>query len=49
MNPLFTSNDNLHLSQNSSCINKGNPAPEYNDADGTRNDQGAFGGPLGDW
>ena len=49
MNPLFISNDNLHLSSDSPCINEGNPAPEYNDVDGTRNDQGAFGGPLGDW
>jgi len=49
INPLFVSNDNLHLSPDSPCINKGNPAPEYNDVDGTRNDQGAFGGPLGDW
>jgi hypothetical protein len=49
MNPMFISNDNLHLSSDSPCINKGNPAPEYSDVDGTRNDQGAFGGPLGDW
>jgi hypothetical protein len=49
MNPMFISNDNLHLSLDSPCINEGNPAPEYNDIDGTRNDQGAFGGPLGDW
>jgi parallel beta-helix repeat protein len=49
MNPMFISNDNLHLSSGSPCINKGNPAPEYNDVDGSRNDQGAFGGPLGDW
>jgi len=49
MNPMFISNDNLHLSSDSPCLNKGNSAPEYNDVDGTRNDQGAFGGPLGDW
>jgi len=49
MNPLFISNDNLNLSSDSPCINNGNPAPEYNDVNGTRNDQGAFGGPLGDW
>ena len=49
MDPLFISNDNLHLSSDSPCINEGNPAPEYYDVDGTRNDQGAFGGPLGDW
>ena len=49
MNLLFISNDDLHLSSDSPCINNGNPAPEYNDVTGTRNDQGAFGGPLGDW
>jgi len=49
MNPLFISNDDLHLSSDSPCQNKGNPAAEYNDVNGTRNDQGAFGGPLGDW
>ena len=49
MNPMFNSSDDLHLSTGSPCINKGNPASEYNDVNGTRNDQGAFGGPLGDW
>ena len=49
MNPLFVSSDNLHLSEQSPCINEGNPNPQYNDNNGTRNDQGAFGGPGGDW
>ena len=49
MDPMFISIDNLHLSSNSPCIDSGNPDPAYNDFDGTRNDQGAFGGPLGDW
>ena len=49
MNPMFISNDNLHLSSESPSINEGNPASEYNDVNGTRNDQGAFGGPFGDW
>ncbi len=49
MNPLFISNDNLHLSSDSPCINNGNPSSEYNDVNGTINDQGAYGGPLGDW
>ncbi len=49
MNPMFNSSDDLHLSTGSPCINKGNPALEYNDVNGTRNDQGAFGGPFGDW
>lgn len=30
---------------NSPCINAGNPAPFYNDPDGSRNDMGAYGGP----
>ncbi len=25
------------------------PAPEFSDSDGSRNDQGAYGGPGGDW
>ncbi|MFO7447396.1 MAG: right-handed parallel beta-helix repeat-containing protein [Ignavibacteriaceae bacterium] len=47
--PGFISEDDLHLHTNSPCRNAGNPAPEYNDSDGTQNDQGAYGGPLGDW
>lgn len=35
------------LSVASPCINAGDPNPLYNDIDGTRNDQGAFGGPSG--
>ena len=49
MNPMFISNENLHLSSESPCINNGNPDSLYNDYDGTQNDQGAFGGPGGDW
>jgi hypothetical protein len=33
------------LSRYSPCINKGNPAKEFNDADGSRNDIGMYGGP----
>jgi len=46
--PLFADAD-LRLSAGSPCINTGNPAPEYNDPDGSRNDMGAYGGPNGDW
>ncbi len=35
----------FHLGPGSPCIDYGNPAPEYNDPDGTRNDMGAYGGP----
>ena len=49
MDPLFNSNRDFHLSENSPCKNTGNPEPEYNDLDGTRNDQGAYGGPGGNW
>jgi hypothetical protein len=33
------------LSRYSPCINKGNPAKEFNDHDGSRNDIGLYGGP----
>ena len=49
MDPLFNSNRDFHLSEDSPCRNAGNPEPEFNDFDGTRNDQGAYGGPAGDW
>jgi predicted outer membrane repeat protein len=49
MDPLFVSNDNLNLTPESPCIDEGNPDTQYNDVNGTRNDQGAFGGPGGDW
>ncbi|MFC1484774.1 hypothetical protein ACFL6Q_06990, partial [Candidatus Neomarinimicrobiota bacterium] len=45
--PLFTNptDSNFHLSASSPCIDTGDPAPEFNDADGSRNDMGAYGGP----
>lgn len=39
-------NGDFHLNINSPCIDAGNPAFQYNDYDGTRNDMGAFGGPC---
>ncbi len=48
-NPYFVSLTDFHLSELSPCINAGNPAVKYNDFNGTHNDQGAYGGPLGDW
>jgi hypothetical protein len=49
LNPEFVSNDNLHLKAGSPCIDQGNPQNEFNDWNGSRNDQGAYGGPYGDW
>ena len=43
------SNDDLHLQSSSPCVNAGNPSGSYYDQDGTRNDMGAYGGPLSDW
>ncbi len=40
-----TANGDYHLQAGSPCVDSGNPAPEYNDPDGTRNDMGAYGGP----
>lgn len=44
-----TANDSFALVAASVSINAGNPDPAYNDVDGTRNDQGAYGGPGGSW
>ena len=49
VNPIFLGNSNYHLQSNSPCIDAGNPDPQYNDPDGSRNDMGAYGGPNGDW
>jgi len=47
VDPLYvdTIAGDYHLGPGSPCIDCGNPAPEYNDPDGTRNDMGAYGGP----
>jgi hypothetical protein len=47
VDPLYvdTTAGDYHLGPGSPCIDYGNPAPEYNDPDGTRNDMGAYGGP----
>lgn len=46
--PLFMdiANRDFNLASGSPCIDTGDPAPAYNDLDGTRNDQGAYGGPA---
>lgn len=45
--PLYVNEPigDFHLQTSSPCIDSGNPAPQYNDPDGTRNDMGAYGGP----
>jgi hypothetical protein len=55
--PEFTSvsddgapyNDDWTLSTGSPSIDAGDPDSAYTDTDGSTNDQGAFGGPEGDW
>ena len=42
-------NDDLSLAPGSPSADAGNPGSVYNDADGSRNDQGAYGGPAGNW
>ncbi|RQW09414.1 DUF1565 domain-containing protein [candidate division KSB1 bacterium] len=47
VDPLFSdpATNDFRLGPGSLCKNAGNPAAEYNDPDGSRNDMGAFGGP----
>ncbi|HOW66173.1 MAG TPA: right-handed parallel beta-helix repeat-containing protein [Candidatus Paceibacterota bacterium] len=49
VDPLFDVASSLRymLAKGSPCIDAGDPAPIYNDRDGTRNDMGAYGGPSG--
>ncbi|MCO4773197.1 MAG: hypothetical protein KDA24_24400 [Deltaproteobacteria bacterium] len=56
VNPLFVTatadfvwNDDLTLQTTSLLIDGGDPSALENDADGSRNDMGAFGGPDADW
>jgi parallel beta-helix repeat protein len=46
--PKFVNADagNYYLQSGSPCIDAGDPNPIFNDQDGSRNDMGAFGGPL---
>ncbi|OGU36239.1 MAG: hypothetical protein A2455_08225 [Ignavibacteria bacterium RIFOXYC2_FULL_35_16] len=50
LDPQFvdTAKGNYHLTENSPCINTGNPDTKYDDIDGSRNDIGAYGGPNSD-
>lgn len=47
--PMFLYEDDFRLYYLSPCKDAGNPDPIFNDVDGSRNDQGAYGGPLGGW
>lgn len=49
--PLFVdpSNHDYHLRDSSPCRQAGHPDADFNNVDGTRNDLGAYGGPLGEW
>ncbi len=42
-------NDLLLLRPSSPCVDQGDPSSSFNDADGSRNDMGAWGGPGSDW
>lgn len=49
LGPRFAAESDLHLRGDSPAIDAGNPDPIFNDVDGSRNDQGAYGGPGGNW
>ena len=48
-NPQFTDPESLDFTLNpySPCVDAGDPSSVYNDADGSRNDMGLYGGPHG--
>lgn len=45
--PIFVdpNSDDFRLQLSSPCIDRGNPDPDFNDIDGSRNDMGVYGGP----
>lgn len=49
LDPYFISDFSFRLIAFSPCVDAGNPDPVFNDVNGTRNDQGAYGGPFGNW
>ena len=49
LDPLFNNLGNYRFQIGSPSIDAGDPDSQYNDADGSRNDMGAYGGPGGDW
>lgn len=48
-NPLFINESDFRLNVGSPCIDAGNPNAKYIDFNNTRNDMGAYGGPMGNW
>ena len=44
--PQFSSTITYRLAAGSPCVNAGNPDAVYNNPGGSRNDMGAYGGPL---
>lgn len=49
MDPIFLDQFYLNLFYTSPCKDAGNPDSTFYDYNGTRNDQGAYGGPDGNW
>jgi len=49
MDPIFLDDFYLTLYYTSPCKDAGNPDPVFYDYNGSRNDQGAYGGPEGNW
>jgi|SaaInlLV_10m_DNA_2_1039722.scaffolds.fasta_scaffold03963_3 hypothetical protein len=48
-NPDFIDEIEFRLNNISPCIDSGHPNSQYNDADGSRNDMGIYGGSFGIW
>ncbi len=46
LDPRFVTPNDFRFRLDSPCINAGNPNPDFNNPDGTRNTMGAFGGPY---
>ncbi|MDD5438758.1 MAG: NosD domain-containing protein [Candidatus Omnitrophica bacterium] len=45
VDPVFVDSTDFRLGTGSGCVDKGDPAAQYNDKNGTRNDMGVWGGP----
>lgn len=47
--PDFVDEDDYELDASSPCVDAGDPSSDYDDADGSVNDMGAYGGESGEW